>query len=121
MINQPPVTTPLALIAIFTGMIEASALASLPLLDDESKRVYVWFLIGFPPFLVTLFFVTLNFNHRALYEPPAPQAGAPAQAPPGLNEAALSEALRQHGGVPGQSPVIVVMQPPDAPPANEQP
>ncbi|MBD1550627.1 hypothetical protein [Pseudomonas typographi] len=69
MLNTLPVKNPLAIIAIFAGMIEASALASLPLLDHEGKRLYVWFLIGFPPFLTLLFFVTLNFNHRALYAP----------------------------------------------------
>lgn len=69
MLNTLPVKNPLAIIAIFAGMIEASALASLPLLDQEGQRLYVWFLIGFPPFLTLLFFVTLNFNHHTLYAP----------------------------------------------------
>lgn len=30
---------------------------------------YIWFLMLFPPLLITLFFVTLNFNHKVLYAP----------------------------------------------------
>lgn len=60
---------PLTIIAIFAATIEASALASLPLLEVDNQYIYTWFLIGFPPFLTLLFFVTLNFNNRALYSP----------------------------------------------------
>jgi len=61
--------SPLTIIAIFAATIEASALASLPLLETDNQYIYTWFLIGFPPFLTLLFFVTLNFNNRALYSP----------------------------------------------------
>jgi hypothetical protein len=61
--------SPLTIIAIFAATIEASALASLPLLESDNQYIYTWFLIGFPPFLTLLFFVTLNFNNRALYSP----------------------------------------------------
>jgi hypothetical protein len=61
--------SPLTIIAIFAATIEASALASLPLLEADNQYIYTWFLIGFPPFLTLLFFVTLNFNNRALYSP----------------------------------------------------
>lgn len=61
--------SPLTIIAIFAATIEASALASLPLLEKNNQYIYTWFLIGFPPFLTLLFFVTLNFNNRALYSP----------------------------------------------------
>lgn len=61
--------SPLSIIAIFAAMIEASALASLPLLEEEAQYIYTWFLIGFPPLLTVLFFITLNFNARALYSP----------------------------------------------------
>jgi hypothetical protein len=50
-------------------MIEASALASLPMLEEAAQYIYTWFLIGFPPLLTVLFFITLNFNARALYSP----------------------------------------------------
>ena len=61
--------SPLTIIAIFAATIEASALASLPLLEADNQYIYTWFLIGFPPFLTLLFFVTLNFNNSALYSP----------------------------------------------------
>lgn len=60
---------PLTLIAIFAGIVEASALASLPFLSESSQTIYTWFLVGFPFFLTVLFFLTLNFNHHSLYQP----------------------------------------------------
>lgn len=60
---------PLGIIALFTAMVEASALASLPFLDEAGQSIYIWFLVGFPTFLAILFFATLNFNRRALYSP----------------------------------------------------
>lgn len=47
---------PLTLIAIFAGIVEASALASLPFLSESSQTIYTWFLVGFPFFLTVLFF-----------------------------------------------------------------
>lgn len=67
--SHKPVTNPLTIIAIFAGIIEASSLASLPFLEGQSQDVYTWFLVGFPPFLTLLFFITLNFNHKTLYSP----------------------------------------------------
>lgn len=69
--TSPPAHTknPLTIIAIFAAIVEASALASLPFLKDDSQDLYTWFLIGFPPFLTLLFFVTLNFNYKVLYSP----------------------------------------------------
>lgn len=61
--------SPLTIIAIFAGIIEASALASLPFLGEDSQGIYTWFLVGFPPFLTILFFLTLNFNSKTLYSP----------------------------------------------------
>ncbi|MDD0976947.1 hypothetical protein [Pseudomonas fontis] len=66
MSNAEP-KSPLTIIAIFAGIIEASALASLPFLGEDSQGIYTWFLVGFPPFLTLLFFLTLNFNSRSLY------------------------------------------------------
>ncbi|MGF6594192.1 hypothetical protein [Pseudomonas sp. 2835] len=61
--------SPLTIIAIFAGIIEASALASLPFLGEDSQGIYTWFLVGFPFFLTVLFFLTLNFNYKSLYSP----------------------------------------------------
>ncbi len=67
--SSPEPKSPLTIIAIFAGIIEASALASLPFLDESSQSIYTWFLVGFPPFLTLLFFLTLNFNTKSLYSP----------------------------------------------------
>jgi hypothetical protein len=69
MSNAEP-KSPLTIIAIFAGIIEASALASLPFLSEGSQTTYTWFLVGFPFFLTVLFFLTLNFNYKSLYSPP---------------------------------------------------
>jgi len=65
--SQP--AAPLTIIAIFAGIIESSALATLPFLSEESQTLYTWFLVGFPFFLTALFFLTLNFNYKSLYKP----------------------------------------------------
>lgn len=67
--NQP--VAPLTIIAIFAGIIEASALATLPFLSEKSQTYYTWFLVGFPFFLTALFFLTLNFNYKSFYKPAA--------------------------------------------------
>jgi len=69
--SSPPrnAANPLTIIAIFAAIVEASALASLPFLKEDSQDLYTWFLVGFPPFLTLLFFVTLNFNYKVLYSP----------------------------------------------------
>ncbi|WP_224793710.1 MULTISPECIES: hypothetical protein [Pseudomonas] len=76
--------SPLTIIAIFAGIIEASALASLPFLGEDSQGIYTWFLVGFPFFLTVLFFLTLNFNYKSLYSPEISDSSAvdlPAPAP----------------------------------------
>jgi len=73
--------SPLAIIAIFAGIIEASALASLPFLSENSQKIYTWFLVGFPFFLTMLFFLTLNFNYQSLYQPPQAESTDRADTP----------------------------------------
>ncbi|MBF8747581.1 hypothetical protein E2H86_23045 [Pseudomonas putida] len=67
---------PLTIIAIFAGIAEASALATLPFLSEHSQALYTWFLVGFPFFLTALFFITLNFNYKSFYKPDPRQATA---------------------------------------------
>ncbi len=73
--------SPLTIIAIFAGIIEASALASLPFLGEDSQGIYTWFLVGFPFFLTVLFFLTLNFNYKSLCSPDLLETAAPTQSP----------------------------------------
>ena len=68
--TQAQPVAPLTIIAIFAGIIEASALATLPFLSEASQKLYTWFLVGFPFFLTALFFLTLNFNYKSFYSPP---------------------------------------------------
>lgn len=106
--------SPLSIIAIFAAMIEASALASLPLLEEEAQYIYTWFLIGFPPLLTVLFFITLNFNARALYSPSDyenqqhffdPQKGAEQQQvpPPPTNDYNQLAMAARAACLPGES------------------
>jgi hypothetical protein len=60
---------PIGIIAMFAALCEASATTVLPHLDEDSRQIYIWFLIAFPSVLVVLFFLTLNFNHHVLYAP----------------------------------------------------
>ena len=63
------INNPLTVIAVFSLLTEASAAVSLPYIDSEHQKVYVWFLVIFPSLLITLFFLTLNFNNKTLYTP----------------------------------------------------
>lgn len=86
--------SPLTIIAIFAGIIEASALASLPFLSESSQGIYTWFLVGFPFFLTVLFFLTLNFNYRSLFSPPSVDPGAT----PGTNTSPLPPGVMDEAG-----------------------
>jgi hypothetical protein len=63
------ITNPISIIAVFALITETSAAVSLPFLDNEERKIYIWLLISFPFFLSFLFFITLNFNYRSLYAP----------------------------------------------------
>lgn len=63
------VKNPLTVIAIFAGIAEVSGSAVLPMIDPANQTLYIWFLMLFPFALISVFFLTLNFNHRVLYAP----------------------------------------------------
>jgi len=67
--NTLKINNPLTVIAVFSMLTEASAAVSLPYIDSEHQKIYVWFLIVFPLLLIVLFFLTLNFNNKTLYTP----------------------------------------------------
>lgn len=67
--NNRKITNPISIIAVFALITETSAAVSLPFLDNEDRKIYIWLLISFPFFLAFLFFITLNFNYRSLYAP----------------------------------------------------
>ncbi|WP_185194823.1 hypothetical protein [Chryseobacterium cheonjiense] len=63
------VKNPLTVIAIFAGIAEVSGTVILPFIADTNQITFIYFLIIFPSILVILFFLTLNFNNKALYAP----------------------------------------------------
>lgn len=69
MSNISHIKNPLTIIGIFAGIVEVSANLVLPFLDAKQQETYIWFLMLFPAVLVLIFFLTLNFNHVALYAP----------------------------------------------------
>lgn len=87
---------PLTVIAIFSMLTEASAAVSLPYIHSENQGIYVWFLIVFPSFLVTLFFLTLNFNNKTLY---SPTHAAPRTDAHSLSHSAQHSALFSASGI----------------------
>jgi len=67
--NFTHVKNPLTVIAIFSGISEVSGTAILPILHDNTQKIYIWFIMIFPSLLVLLFFWTLFFRSRVLYAP----------------------------------------------------
>ena len=63
------IKNPLTVIAVFAAVAEISGTGILPFIESENQGVYIWFLMFFPLFLVGMFFLTLNFNHKVLYAP----------------------------------------------------
>jgi len=107
--TQAQPVAPLTIIAIFAGIIEASALATLPFLSESSQRLYTWFLVGFPFFLTALFFLTLNFNYKSFYSPSPNRMKE--EDSPALNTVAIPATAHEtmHG-----EPVTLVFSGPDA-------
>ncbi len=63
------ISNPLTIIAIFAALAEVASSAVLVGLPLEIQQTFVWFVMAFPLLLVLSFFITLNFNPRALYAP----------------------------------------------------
>ena len=63
------VRNPLTIIAVFAGLAEVGGTCVLPVLNGSLQNLFIWFLMLFPTFLVTLFFLTLNLNPTVLYAP----------------------------------------------------
>ncbi len=63
------IKNPLTIIAIFAGLAEVGGTIVLPLLQQSTQSVYVWFLMLFPTLLVGVFFKVLYNKHHVLYAP----------------------------------------------------
>lgn len=67
--NIGTIRNPLTIIAMFAGIAEISGTGVLPFITAENQSTYIWFLMLFPAFLVSLFFITLHVKHQVLYAP----------------------------------------------------
>jgi len=63
------ITNPLTVIGIFATLAEVAGTIVLPSLPEVLQSYFLIYVIGFPILLVALFFLTLNFNRKALYAP----------------------------------------------------
>ncbi|MFI0472669.1 hypothetical protein ACGLWX_08085 [Halomonas sp. HMF6819] len=63
------VNNPLTIIALFAAFAEVASTISLGLLDPSVQKIFVWFVMLFPVLIVSVFFLTLNFNNKVLYAP----------------------------------------------------
>lgn len=63
------IKNPLTVIAIFAGIAEISGTVVLPFVALEVQKIYIWFLMLFPSFLVAVFFYTLHRAPASLYSP----------------------------------------------------
>lgn len=67
--NIKTVSNPLTIIAIFAAFAEVAGTVVLVMVDVEIQTIFVWFVMIFPVLLIIAFFLTLNFNSKALYAP----------------------------------------------------
>lgn len=67
--EQSVIRNPLTVIAIFAGIAEVSGTIVLPLLPVQHQTTFMWFVMGFPCLLVSMFFATLWKKHEVLYAP----------------------------------------------------
>ena len=63
------VRNPLSLIAIFAGLAEVSAAAAFPHIEPTVQSTFVWFVMLFPTYLVSIFFLTLWRRPYILFGP----------------------------------------------------
>lgn len=63
------INNPLTIIAIFAALAEVNATIAIGLVDPSLHNIFIWFVMGFPTLLVTLFFITLNYNTKVMYSP----------------------------------------------------
>jgi hypothetical protein len=65
------ISNPLTIVGLFCGVVEVAGLIVMGTgnLAPEAQRDLIWLVKWFPILLVSLFFVTLNFNSKVLYAP----------------------------------------------------
>lgn len=63
------ISNPLTIIAVFAGLAEVFATIALVQLPESVQDIFLYFVMGFPVLLVTLFFYTLHKRPKVLYGP----------------------------------------------------
>ncbi len=63
------VSNPLTIIGFFSAIAEIALTVALIYVPSGLQSTFIWFVMLFPVFLVSLFFLTLNFNSKVLYAP----------------------------------------------------
>lgn len=63
------IKSPLSVIAIFAGISEIAMTVTLLQLNDESQRIFIWFVMLFPVLLVVAFFFVLYTKPAVLFSP----------------------------------------------------
>lgn len=63
------INNPLTIIAIFAGLAEISGTITIGIINEDSQKVFVWFLMLFPASLVLSFFLVIYFRPGVLYAP----------------------------------------------------
>jgi cytochrome oxidase assembly protein ShyY1 len=56
------ISNPLTIIGMFAGIAEVSGTVVLPFIDRSLQYLFIWYVMGFPVFLVAVFFLTMNYN-----------------------------------------------------------
>lgn len=67
--EQKYISNPLTLIAVFAGVSETVSAVVLPFLDAALQPTFLWFVMLFPTFLVSIFFFILWNKREVLYAP----------------------------------------------------
>jgi len=63
------VSNPLTIVAIFAGLAEVMATAVLVVLPATLQSIFIYFVMGFPVLIVSLFFLCLFVRPQSLYAP----------------------------------------------------
>jgi CheY-like chemotaxis protein len=63
------ISNPLTMIGVFAGLAEIAGVIVLPTLSESLQKYFIWYVMGFPILLVSLFFYVLIRYPLALYAP----------------------------------------------------
>lgn len=68
-VEMKKISNPLTVVGIFAGIAEVAGTVVLPLVPLELQFIFIWYVMGFPILLVTIFFTILCLKPKVLYAP----------------------------------------------------